>query len=177
MQLRFGRVALPFVLVWFAYTSRGSAQVGEPSARDVVVAYNTGLRISLAPGLFIPTNGGKVGFSLAGDVRYGFETGPAIIAPGVRLAAFFPAGARALTALGTLRVTFPVGPVGPFVVGGVGPGFVSDPSHVGLAYLAGGGLMVHIGRSVGIGIEATYFGVTDSWFRSISIGPSLLLSF
>jgi len=178
MLLRFGRVvALAFALAALPAASGARAQTGEPSTRDIVVAYNTGLRFSLAPGLFIPTDGGKVGFSLAGDVRYGFELGPTIVAPGVRLAGFFPAGARALTALGTLRVTVPAGPVAPFLVGGVGPGWVSDPSHAGLAYLAGGGLMLHIGQSFGIGVEASYFGITDSWFRSVAIGPSILLSF
>ena len=47
-------------------------------------------------------------------------------------------------------MTLPLGPVGPFVVGGVGPGWVSEPSEAGLAYLGGGGLMVHIGTRFGL---------------------------
>lgn len=148
-----------------------------PNARDVVFAYNTGLRIALAPGVFIPTRGGRVGFFIAADVRYGFKVGPMVIAPGIRPAAYFPARNRIFTGLGTLRLTFPVGPVGPFIVGGVGPGWVRKPSHVGAAYLGGGGFMVHIGTSFGIGVEATYQAITGTDFKAVFVGPLLLLAF
>lgn len=147
------------------------------SSRDIVVAYNTGLRISLAPGVFIPSDGGRVGFSIAGDVRYGFEVGPTVLAPGARVAAFFPSGFFALTALATGRITVPVGPLGPYVLGGVGPGYVSDPARAGLSYLGGGGLMIHIGESFGIGAEAVYFGIAGTDFRALFVGPALLLNF
>jgi len=176
------RFALAFALAFallLGLTSSGRAQApyAEPSARDIVVAYNTGLRVSVAPGLFIPTDGGRVGFSIAGDVRYGVEVGPAVIAPGLRLAGFFPSGFVSLTALATTRVTLPLGPVGPYVMGGVGPGYLSEPSHVGLAYQAGGGLMVHLGRSFALGAEVSYFGITGTDFQSLAIGPSLLIGY
>ena len=83
--------------------SRARAQEeGEPSARDVVVAYNTGLHFSIAPGVFIPTRGGDVGFSIAGEVRYGFELGPLILAPGARVAAYFPSHVNIFAGFGTL---------------------------------------------------------------------------
>src|SRR5688500_5197640 len=83
--------ALVLALAQLARPDSAQAQTAyEPSARDIVVAYNTGLRFAIAPGVFIPTNGGRVGFSIAGEVRYGFELGPLILAPGVRLAAYFP---------------------------------------------------------------------------------------
>jgi hypothetical protein len=148
-----------------------------PSARDIVFAFNTGLRIALAPGVFIPTDGGRVGFFIAADVRYGFKVGPMVIAPGVRPAAYFPSHNRIFTGLGTLRLTFPVGPVGPFILGGVGPGWVRKPSHVGVAYLGGGGFMVHIGTSFGIGVEASYQAITGSDFAALFVGPLLLLAF
>ncbi len=148
-----------------------------PSARDVVFAYNTGLRVGIAPGVIIPTRGGRVGFSIAGDLRYGFKVGPVVLAPGLRPAAYFPPGQRIVTGLGTLRITFPVGPVGPFIVGGVGPGWVRRPSHVGVAYLGGGGFMVHIGTQFGIGAEATYQAITGTDFAALLVGPLLLLAF
>jgi hypothetical protein len=156
----------------------GSAHAQERmSSRDIVVAYNTGLRISIAPGVFLPSDGGRVGFSIGGDVRYGFEIGPTILAPGARVAAFFPSGFFALSALATGRITIPVGPLGPYLLGGVGPGYVSKPSQAGLSYLGGGGLMIHIGESFGIGAEAVYFGITGTDFRALFVGPSLLLNF
>lgn len=148
-----------------------------PSSREIVVAYNTGSRFSLAPGIFIPRNGTRVGFSLAGDYRYGIELGPVVLAPGVRLSGFFPAGFVALSALGTARLTVPLGPVGPYVMGGVGPGYVSQPSEVGLAFMGGGGLMVYVAEAFAIGAEASYLGITGTRFRALFIGPQLLLGF
>jgi hypothetical protein len=148
-----------------------------PSARDVVFAYNTGLRIALAPGVFIPTHGGRVGFFIAADVRYGFRLGALVLAPGIRPAFYFPPHNRIVTGLGTLRLTFPVGPVGPFIVAGVGPGWVRKPSHVGVAYLGGGGFMAHIGTSFGLGVEATYQAITGTDFAALFVGPLLLLAF
>jgi hypothetical protein len=153
------------------------AQEEGPSGRDIVVAYNTGFRFSIAPGVFIPVDGGKVGFSISGDFRYGIEVGPIVVAPGARLAGYFPSDLTVLAALGTTRLVFPVGPVGPYVLGGVGPGWVSEPSKAGLAYMAGGGFMVHIGMRFGIGAEATYQGITGTDFKALFVGPALLISF
>lgn len=162
-----------------AFASLAAAQpyaYAEPSARHRVLAANVGPRLSIAPGLFIPTDGGRVGFSIAADFRYGLELGPTVIAPGARLSGLFPSGFVSLSALGTLRLTIPLGPVGPFVLGGVGPGYVSEPSHVGLAYLGGGGLMIHFTPGFGLGAEASYVGITGSDFRALFVGPTLLLA-
>ena len=148
-----------------------------PSAHEIVVAYNTGSRFSLAPGIFIPQNGARVGFSLAGDYRYGVELGPIVLAPGLRLAGFFPSGFMALSALGTARLTVPLGPVGPYVMGGVGPGYVNKPSETGLAFMGGGGLMVYVAQAFAIGAEASYLGITGTRFRALFLGPQLLLGF
>jgi hypothetical protein len=170
--------ALCLALALLVLGSSAQAQESaEPSARDIVVAYNTGLHFSIAPGVFIPVNGGRVGFSIAGEVRYGFELGPLILAPGVRLAGYFPEDVNIFAGLGTLRLTFPLGAFAPFVVGGGGPGYVSAPSHTGVAYLGGGGFMVHIGMRFGIGAEATYQAITGSRFSALFVGPLLLLSF
>jgi hypothetical protein len=149
----------------------------KPDARDVVFAYNKGLRISLVPGIFIPVHGGDVGFFFAADFRYGFQVGPMVIAPGLRPAGYFPPHQTILTGLATLRLTFPLGPVGPFITGGVGPGWIKEPSTVGVAYSGGGGFMVHIGTRFGFGAEATYQGITDTYFRALFVGPLIMLSF
>jgi hypothetical protein len=156
--------------------AQGPAEAA-PSGREIVTYYNTGARFTLAPGVFIPLEGERVGFSLAGDFRYGFDTGPLIAAPGARVAAFFLPDARVVLGLATARVTVPVGPVGPFVLGGVGPGFVSAPEHVDLGYLAGGGFMVHFGVHVAVGAEVAYQAIRRTSFSALSVGPSLLLAF
>lgn len=148
----------------------------EPSPRDLTAAYSTGFRFSIAPGFFVPLERGRVGFSLAADARYGFDLHYAVIAPGVRFAGFFPQNLTVLTFLGTLRVTFPIGAVGPFITGGLGPGHVNSPSRFGAAYNVGGGLMVHFGRRVGVGAEISYLGITRTNFDALFFGPTLLIA-
>jgi len=172
-----GLLVLLLSCLLLPHTARAQAGYPEPTGRELVVAYNTGSRFSIAPGLFLPNDGGRIGFSIAGDYRYGLDLGPIILAPGARLAGFFPPGFYVLTALATLRLTVPLGPVGPYVMGGVGPGYVSEPSQTGLAYQGGGGLMVHVNTSFAIGAEASYSGITGTDFGALFIGPSLLLGF
>jgi hypothetical protein len=149
----------------------------EPTASELVYMYNLGLRLSLAPGIVVPVDGSRVGFSFGGDVRFGFPLGPTIVAPGLRVAGYWPEGFSSVIGLATLRVTVPLGPVGPYVLGGAGPGHVSKPSETGLAYQAGGGFMVYVGDVFGIGAEASYLAITGTDFRSLFIGPALLLGF
>jgi hypothetical protein len=161
-----------------SFEAEAQALEGEqPSARDIVFAYNRGLKFSVAPGVMIPAHGGSVGFIIAADLRYGFQLGPLVLAPGVRPTLYFPPNQRVVTGVATLRLTFPVGPVGPFIVGGVGPGWIKHPSTFGVAYLGGGGLMVHIGTQFGIGAECSYQAITGTGFGAIFVGPLLLLSF
>lgn len=178
MSARLLAIALLAVVPCFVRARSASAQsYAEPTARDIVVAYNTGARFSIAPGIIIPTGSGRVGFSVSADFRYGFELGPVILGPGARLGGYFPSGSYGLLALGTFRLTVPLGPVAPYLLGGAGPGYLSEPAHTGLAYLGGGGLMIHIGRSFAFGAEASYLALTGSDFRTLFIGPTLLLAF
>jgi hypothetical protein len=173
-------LALFSLLAWLLSHGESPAvaqYVEGPSARDIVVAYNTGLRFALAPGVIVLPDRGEVGFSIAGDMRYGFALKPIILAPGARVAGYFPPHGTAALGLATLRLTVPVGPLGPFVVGGAGPGYVSDPSRAGLAYLAGGGLMVHFGTRFAFGAEVAYQAIAATNFGVISFGPSFLIGF
>jgi hypothetical protein len=107
------------------------------------------------------------------DGRYGFRAGPTVLAPGGRLAGYIISSRFVGTAMPTFRVTLPVGPLAPYVVGGIGAGGLSNPSESGLALLGGGGLMIHFGRIVAVGAELTYQRITGTEFESLGIGPSL----
>jgi hypothetical protein len=75
----------------------------------------------------------------------------------------------------TLRMTLPVGPLAPFVQGGVGLGGISSPGEAGMAFLAGGGLMVHVGRIVAFGVDVSYQGITGTEFQTVAIGPAIAI--
>ena len=139
---------------------------------------NTGFHLGFTPILLVPTRSGPLGGGLELDGRYGIPAGPVIIAPGARAAGYDLSEDLVGIAMPTLRVTVPVGPLAPFVVGGVGVGYDSEGSgNTGAAFLIGGGLMIHAGDHFAIGAEATYQTITDTRFHVLAVGPAIMISF
>jgi hypothetical protein len=138
---------------------------------------NRGLHWGIGPVLLIPPGDRPLGGGLDLDIRYGINANPVVIGPGARFAGYILSGDYVLIGMPTLRLTLPVGPLAPFVLGGVGPGYTSDEKKSGAALLGGGGLMIHLGRFLGVGAEATYQTITGTDFKTFTIGPSLLIGF
>lgn len=138
------------------------------------MAANRGLRIGIGPSLLLPQrDGGPVGGGLVLDGRYGIKAGPTVLAPGARLSGYLQSARFTGIAMPTFRVTLPAGPLAPFLVGGVGGGWISNPSDSGVALMGGGGLMIHFGRILAIGAEATYQRITTTDFETLVIGPAI----
>lgn len=142
---------------------------------DAAVLSNSGLHMGFGPILLLPTDSGPMGGGLAFDARYGIKLNPTILAPGGRLSGYVISERFVGTAMPTLRLTVPVGPFAPFLVGGVGGGWLSNPAESGVAFLGGGGLMIHFGRVLAIGAEATYQTITDTELQSWAIGPAIAI--
>lgn len=142
---------------------------------SAAVVANTGFHVGIGPVILIPPGNRPIGGGLDLDLRYGIGLDPVIVAPGGRLAGYFISGRFIGMAMPTARLTLPVGPLAPFLSGGVGGGWISNPSEAGVALLGGGGLMVHFGRVFALGVEATYQTITGTDFHSLAIGPSILI--
>jgi len=151
-------------------SSPASAQEERESA---AMQANRGLRFGLGPEILLPTDSGPMGGGLVLDGRYGFKAGPTVLAPGGRLGGYLISSRFAGTAMPTFRITLPVGPLAPFAVGGIGVGGMSNPGESGLAWVGGGGLMIHFGRVLAIGAEITYQRITGTEFETLGIGPSI----
>lgn len=149
----------------------------EARAESAAEAANKGFKLGLGPIVLVPTDGGPLGGGLILDARYGIGVGPLILGPGGRLSGYFISGRFIGTAMPTLRLTVPIGPLAPFILGGVGGGWLSNPSEGGVALLGGGGLMIHVGRVLAVGVEATYQAVTGTEFKTLAIGPALSIGF
>lgn len=134
---------------------------------------NTGLHIGLAPLLLIPTDNGPLGGGLLLDGRYGIPLGPTILAPGGRLSGYLLSERFIGTAMPTVRLTLPAGPFAPYVLGGVGGGWLTNPAEGGAALLGGGGVMIHFGHVVAVGGEITYQTVTGTELKSLALGPAI----
>ena len=167
---------LPFVLT--AVVSAAASFVASPASaqeqrESAAMQANRGLRFGLGPEILLPTDRGPMGGGVVLDGRYGFRAGPTILAPGGRLGGYIISSRFTGTAMPTFRITLPVGPLAPFAVGGIGVGGLSNPGESGLAWLGGGGLMIHFGRVLAIGAEVTYQRITGTEFETLGVGPSI----
>ena len=136
---------------------------------------NKGLRFGFGPELLLPTDGGPVGGGLVVEGRYGIKAGPTVLAPGGRLSGSILSARFIGMAMPTFRITLPVGPLAPYVVGGLGYGGLTNDTESGLAVLGGGGLMIHFGRVVALGAEITYQRITGTELQTLGIGPSIYI--
>jgi hypothetical protein len=140
----------------------------------VAMEANRGFHLGLGPTLLLPLrDDGPYGGGLTLDGRYGIKAGPTVLAPGGRLAGYLISSRFVGTAMPTFRVTLPVGPLAPFIVGGIGAGWISNDSESGLALLGGGGLMIHVGHFFAFGAEATYETIQGTEFKTLAIGPAI----
>lgn len=159
-----------YALVTLASTAAHADEQHDSAAFDA----NRGFHLGIGPTILTPMrDDGPYGGGLNLDGRYGIEAGPTVIAPGGRLAGYFISSRFIGAAMPTLRITLPVGPLAPFVVGGVGYGGITNPGENGVALLGGGGLMIHFGHIFAIGAEATYQTITNTEFKSVAIGPAI----
>jgi hypothetical protein len=146
------------------------ADVPDTPAWAANVDQVTGLGVAV----LVPDEG-DVGVGLELSTRYGFPVGPVVLAPGGRIGGYYLGDRLGGMMLATGRVTLPVGPLAPFLQAGAGAGGLSNPAEAGLGWLAGGGLMIHFGRQLAVGVEVSWQGITGTGFEVLAIGPSLVI--
>ncbi len=132
-----------------------------------------GLHLGTGVIVLMPTDDGPWGGGLQLQGRYGVGAGPLVVGPGAALSGYVISRRFVGTAMPTLRVTLPIAFIGPFVTGGVGGGWLSNPSEGGFAWSAGGGLLIHLGDFFAIGAEVSFKRIVGTEFEVLSIGPSL----
>lgn len=165
-------VVTPLVALCCVLARPASAEVPDTPAWR----YNVGFRLGAGIVLLLPAEeeasaGG--GFELEG--RYGVPVGPIVVAPGAEVGGYYLSSRVIGQLLPTLRVTLPAGPLAPFVRGGLGVGGMTNPGDGGVAWLAGGGLMIHIEGAVSFGAELSYQGITGTGYEVLSIAPSIII--
>lgn len=146
----------------------------EPSGRDNVAAYYTGLHIGVSPGFLFPVGGGKGGFVLSGGVGWGFDTGSVMLVPELETSFIF-ASDFLWTLTPGAKIAFPISIVAPYVAGGAGPGWDGAEQKWGAALRAAVGFTVHPTPRLALGLGAQFETITGTDFRTL--GPILTLSF
>jgi hypothetical protein len=148
----------------------------EETNDSVAMQANRGLKIGVGPTLLFPLHdNGPYGGGLTLDGRYGIQAGATVLSPGGRLSGYIISNRLVGMAMPTFRITLPVGPLAPFILGGVGVGGLTNDSETGVALLGGGGMMIHIARIFAFGAEASYEVITGTELKTLTIGPAIAI--
>ena len=134
---------------------------------------NTGIVSGLSLSLLVPERG-DWGAGADFSVRYGIPVGPLILAPGGQIGGYYLQSRFIGNLMATGRATVPLGPLAPFVHAGVGPGLVTNPSDGGTAWMAGGGLVLHLGV-IAVGLQVDYQKIEGTRFETWMFGPTISL--
>jgi len=165
-------------LISCAVLGAGSVWPASAAADDIpdTAAWrsNTGVVTGLGFMLLLPPDG-NAGVGADFSARYGMPAGPFILAPGALIGGYYLQSRFVGVLMGTFRVTAPLGPLAPFVQGGIGPGFITKPGDGGAAWMGGGGLVVHIGDVVAIGVEIDYQAITGTGYETWTLGPTIAI--
>lgn len=158
-----------------AQESKDESDSGSKPARDSVAwDANKGFIPGLSLVLVVPPEG-PMGGGATVHARYGIPAGPVVLAPGAQMGGFVVQQQFIGNLMGTFRVTLPFGPFAPYGKGGLGPGLITNPREVGLAWMGGGGLMIHFGRFFAFGADVSYQAITGTDFGMFTIGPSIMI--
>jgi hypothetical protein len=142
--------------------------------RAAIASYYAGFHFGIDPAVVF--GNGKTAFALALRLEYGIDTGSLIVAPGVAFAAYF-FDPNVYIGMPTAKLVLPIGWFVPFVEGGAGVGYVTQPNTTGLALLGAGGFMIHASPNVALGVEAGYQTILGTDFGAIMLGPVLAIAF
>jgi len=146
--------------------------------RMLVSLYNSGFQWGISPGIAFAND--KTGFTLGLNVGYGFDRGPVILVPGVRLSGWF-LDPMVFMGMPTLKAVIPFDRFAPFVEVGAGPGHITksdtSPSSTGLAVMGGVGFMIHFTQNFAAGAHGSYTVISGTDFSALAVGPILAIGF
>jgi hypothetical protein len=128
---------------------------------------------NFTPVVVLPKDDYRVGGGTDPELRYTRDLGGVSLSAGGRVGAYYAKNLFGVTVMPTLRVTLPLGPVDPYLAGGVGYGWLPTIERDGLATLARFGTVFHFSDSFSIGVEGTLQKIHGSNFDFPSFGSML----
>jgi hypothetical protein len=160
-----GALAAAFMTVANPAAAQDIRDIGEREPLDD----NSRPGASVRPALHFPARG-DTSLSVDASATYGTPVSPFVIAPGARFAGYFGSDG-AVTGMPVVEAMLPIGAIVPYLKTGVGVGHATRPADTSLAFMAGGGVDVHVTRDVLVGVDATYENVIGTGFSTVAIGP------
>jgi hypothetical protein len=136
-------------------------------------AEEPGWSFNFTPVLVLPKDDYRLGGGSDPELRHAWELGPVSLSAGGRVGAYYAKNLFGVTVMPTLRATLPLGPVEPYLAGGVGYGWLPTVEREGLATMARFGTVFHFSDSFSIGLEATLQQIHGTNFEFPSFGSMM----
>lgn len=138
---------------------------------------HSGWGFNFTPVLLPPSDEYRLGGGLDPELKYTRDLGGARLGAGARIGGYYAKNRFAVTAMPTLRLTVPVGPVEPYVSFGMGYGWIPSAKHDDVATMSRLGVVFRVTERVAIGIEGTVQKIDDSEWRFPSFGSAISFGF
>lgn len=134
---------------------------------------NSGWSLNFTPVLLLPTDEYRFGGGADPELKYTFDFGGARLSAGGRVGAYYAKNLFGVTAMPTLRLMVPIGPVEPYASFGVGYGWLPKIEHDDFAMMSRLGVVFRFSKSFALGVEGTVQKIDGSAFRFPSFGSMM----
>jgi hypothetical protein len=135
----------------------------------------SGWSINFTPVLLLPTDSYRFGGGTDPELKYTLDLGHARLSAGFRVGAYYAKNLFGMTAMPTLRLMVPVGPVEPYAAVGMGYGWLPKPRHGDFAAMSRLGVVFRFSENFALGVEGTLQKIDGSAFRFPSFGSMVSL--
>jgi len=136
-------------------------------------AEEPGWSFNFTPVIVLPKDDYRVGGGTDPELRYTRDLGGVSWSAGGRVGAYYAKNLFGVTVMPTLRASLPLGPVEPYLAGGVGYGWLPTIEREGLATMTRFGTVFHFSDSFSIGVEGTLQKIHGSNFEFPSFGSMM----
>jgi len=155
----------------------GAERDSQQRARVLTDGEKSGWSLNFTPVLLAPHDAYRLGGGVDPELKYTLDRGGVRLSAGLRVGGYYAKNLLGITAMPTLRLVVPVGPVEPYVSFGMGYGWLPKIDHSGIATMSRLGVVFRFSDSFGLGVEGTVQKIEGSDFGFPSFGSALAINF
>lgn len=133
--------------------------------------------LNFTPVLLAPHGAYHWGGGVDPELKYTLDRGGARLSAGLRVGGYYAKNLFGITAMPTIRLTVPVGPVEPYVSFGLGYGWLPKIDYSDIALMSRLGVVFRFSKSFAIGLEGTVQKIDGSNFSFPSFGSAVAINF
>lgn len=132
----------------------------------------SGWSLNLTP-VLAPKDGYRWGGGADPELKYTIDRQGARLSAGLRVGGYYAKNLFGITAMPTLRITVPVGPVEPYAAFGMGYGWIPKQHQEDIATLSRLGVVFRVSKRFALGLEGTLQKIERTEFRFSSLGSAV----